>query len=93
MENYLRYTNDTMACLMFNAKLRKMVYNHIQSVIDNQTKLYVGAATMAYLTALSWTIYALRYITLNNLQCILVGTDLDFGLQDVDSIENKLLVD
>lgn len=73
--------------------MRKIDYDQINSVIDRQTKLFYGAATLTHLFALSWATYALRYRRLNKLQCVLVGSAMYLGFNQVNNIEYKLLVD
>jgi hypothetical protein len=92
-QNFHRYSNDTMANLMFDTQLRKIDYDQMNSVIDRQTKVFYAVATLSHLTALSWATYALRYRRLNKLQCVLVGTAMFYGFNAVNSIEYKLLVD
>lgn len=91
--NFHRYSNDTMANLMFDTQLRKLDYDRLNSVIDRQTALFYGASTLTHLTALSWATYALRYRTLNKPQVLAVGTAAYFGFQSINSILYKVMVD
>jgi hypothetical protein len=63
--NFHRYSNDTMANLMFDTKLRKIDYDRMNSVVDQQTWKFYGAATMTHFFGLSYATFFLRYRTLS----------------------------
>ena len=77
--NFHRYSNDTMANLMFDTKLEKCEYDRMNSVIDQQSFKFYGAATMTHFFALSYASYFLRYRTLSKPQVLVVGTAFYFG--------------
>lgn len=91
--NFHRYSNDTVANLMFDTQLRKIDYDRINSVVGRQTAMFYGAATGIHLLALSWSTYALRYRTLNKPQVLAVGTVFYLGFQSINSILYKTMVD
>ena len=66
-DNFHRYSNDTMANLMFDTKLPKCSYDHLNSVMDfSSTKFYI-ASTLMHFMAFAWLSYLLRYRTMNEL--------------------------
>ena len=91
--NFHRYSNDTMANLTFDTKLRKIEYDRLNSVVDQRTKLFYLSATLTHLTALSYSAYFFRYRSLNKAQVILVGTAAYFGFTNINSIQYKTIVD
>ena len=65
--NFHRYSNDTMANLMFDTKLPKCSYDRLNSVIDfSSTKFYI-ASTFTHFMAFAWLSYLMRFRTLNKL--------------------------
>ena len=91
--NFHRYSNDTMANLMFDTQLRKSDYDRMNSVIDFQTtKFYLGTSAL-HMTLLSYAAYFFRYRTLNKLQVLAVGTAYYCAFDSINSIAYKLLVD
>lgn len=91
--NFHRYSNDTIANVMFDTQLRKNEYDRLNSVVDRQTLLFYAATTFTHLTALTWTTYLLRYRSLNKAQVLALGTAYYFGFSQINSIQYKLFVD
>jgi len=63
--NFHRYSNDTMANLMFDTQLRKSDYDTMNSVIDRQTKVFYASATLTHMVGFSYLTYLFRYRTLS----------------------------
>ena len=72
--NFHRYSNDTMANVMFDTKARQSEYDRLNSVCDWSTTKYYLTATAGHMIFLSWMAYAFRYRRLNKLQTLAVGT-------------------
>jgi hypothetical protein len=65
--NFHRYSNDTMANLMFDTQMRKSDYDRMNSIVDMQTgKFYLGTSAL-HLTIMAYSTYFFRYRTLSKL--------------------------
>jgi len=62
--NFHRYSNDTMANLMFDTKLRKTDYDRMNSVLRQSNYTFYATATFTHVALLSYASYFLRYRTL-----------------------------
>ena len=91
--NFHRYSNDTMANLMFDTQLSKRDYDVMNSVIDRQTKVFYGAATLTHIGLLSWSSFFFRYRTLSKLQVLVAGTAYYAAVAPINNILYKLIVD
>ena len=91
--NFHRYSNDTMANLMFDTKLNKNEYDRLNSVLDMQNRKFYGAATLAHFFTLSYAAYFLRFRTLSRPQVLVVGTGFYVAFTQINSIIYKLVVD
>lgn len=91
--NFHRYSNETMANLMFDTQLRKTDYDRMNSVIDNKTALFYGAATATHFTLLAYASFMLRFRTLSKVQAVVAGTAYYFAFGNVNNILYKLIVD
>ena len=65
--NFLRYSNDTMANLMFDAKLRKSDYDRLNSIVSQQSAIYYAGTSVLHLTILAYASYFFRFRRLNKL--------------------------
>ena len=65
----------------------------MNSVIDNKTAVYYGAATATHCTLMAYMSFLLRYRSLNKLQAVFVGSAYYFAFGNVNSILYKLIVD
>lgn len=65
----------------------------MNSVIDNKTAVYYGAATASHVTLLAYASFVLRFRTLNKFQAILAGSAYYFAFGNINSILYKLIVD
>jgi len=93
LRNFHRYSNDTMANVMFDTQLRKCEYDRLNSVVDRQTALFYGSTSLVHVMGLSYTTYLLRYRTLSKPQVLAVGTAMYFAFNEINSIAYKLFVD
>ena len=79
MRNLHRYSNDTMANLMFDTQLRKTEYDRMNSVIDTQNRYFYAGATFMHFTLLTMLTYTLRYRTIAKASTLAVGTAYYLG--------------
>ena len=91
--NWLRYSNDTMANLMFDTKLRKSDYDRMNSVISQQSTIYYLSTSFVHLTVLAYASYFFRFRRLNKLQVAVVGSAYYYGFSSINNTLYKLLVD
>ena len=91
--NFLRYSNDTMANLMFDTKLRQSEYDRMNSVVAVQQAKYFGATTLSHFTILAYSSYFFRYRRLGKLQVAAVGGAYCYAFGAINSILYKLIVD
>ena len=91
--NFLRYSNDTMANLMFDTKIRKSEYDRLNSVITQQSMIYYAGTSLTHLVVLAYASYFFRFRRLNKVQVAAVGTAYYYGFQSVNNTLYKLLVD
>ena len=66
-DNFHRYSNDTMANLMFDTKIRESDMDRLNSVMSLQQLKYYGFSTLFHVTFLAWSSYFFRYRRLNKL--------------------------
>ena len=93
VRNFNRYSNDTMANLMFDTKLRKSDYDIMNSVISQRTQAYYAASTLTNVTILAYLSYFFRYRRLSRLQVLGVGSAYYLGFGNINNILYKLIVD
>jgi hypothetical protein len=91
--NFHRYSNDTMANVMFDTKLKRPSYSKLNSVIDRDTKMFYVATTLSSMTALSFLTYVFRFRTLTKPQVVVVGSIFYAVFENWNSIMYKLMVD
>ena len=91
--NFHRYSNDTMANLMFDTQLRKTDYDRLNSVMGQQTLKFYGAATALHLLIFSYACFFFRMRTLNRPQVLAAGTVAYFGFTQLNDILYKVIVD
>ena len=65
--NFHRYSNDTMANLMFDTKCRQTEYDRMNSVLSMRTGAFYIAATFTHFMAFAYSTYFFRYRRLNKL--------------------------
>lgn len=93
VRNFHRYSNDTMANLMFDTKCRTLEYDTMNAIIDRQYKIFYGAATLYGIFAFSFSSFFFRYRRLNKTQVVVVGSALFLGQKAVNDILYKTIVD
>ena len=91
--NFLRYSNDTMANLMFDTKLRQSDYDRMNSVMSVQQTKFYASATLTHFTILAYASYFFRYRRLGKVQVAAVGTAYCYAFGAINSILYKLIVD
>ena len=91
--NFHRYSNDTMANLTFDTKLRKNEYDRLNNIIDTQTQKYYIGATLTHFSYMAYASYFFRYRTLNKLQVLAVGTAYYFAFNFINNIQYKVVVE
>ncbi len=91
--NFHRYSNDTVANLMFDTKLSKKDYDRVNSSVDQSTNFFYAASTFANLVAFAYGSYFFRFRRLNKAQVLLVGTAYYYAFQSINSTLYKLIVD
>jgi hypothetical protein len=91
--NFHRYSNDTMANLMFDTQLKKWQYDKLNSIIDHQTKVFYGVSTLTHTLILSWSAFFFRYRTLSKFQTLMAGSVYYFAFAPINNIQYKLIVD
>ena len=85
--NFHRYSNDTMANLMFDTKLSQPEYDKMNAVIDFKNKQFYLTATITHIFLFSYLSYLLRYRRLGKLQTFVVGS----GYYTAFGLVNNLL--
>jgi len=65
--NFHRYSNDTMANLMFDTRLNKCEYDRMNSVMDNQSMKFYISTTMTHFISFAWLSYLLRFRSINKI--------------------------
>ena len=93
LRNFHRYSNDTMANVMFDTKARQTEYDRLNSVIDWSTQKYYVAATVTHVTLLCYASYLFRFRRLNRLQTLAVGTGYYYGFGLVNNLLYSAMVD
>ena len=65
--NFHRYSNDTMANVMFDTKARQTEYDRLNAVCDWSTTKYYLTASATHMMLFSYMAYVFRYRRLNKL--------------------------
>ena len=91
--NFLRYSNDTVANMMFDTKCRQSDYDRINSVIRQQNAIYYTSTSLSHMIILAYASYFFRFRRLNKVQVAAVGTAYYYGFSSINNILYKLLVD
>ena len=92
-ENLLRYTNETVANMMFEVKARKSDLNRIQSVQSIAHVKYFGAMTLMHTSYFMWLCYFFRYKNLKLTPTLIIGAGYYLYFNRVNKIGYKLIVD
>ena len=93
LDNFHRYSNDTMANCMFDAKLPQPSYDKLNATIGLAQSKYYVTATLTHIMLFSWAAYLLRYRRLNRVQTLAVGTGFYYAFGLVNSSLYSLIVD
>ena len=93
VRNFHRYSNDTMANLMFDTRLRQSEYDRLNSLMTRQTAAFYFLASCAHLTILAYSTYFFRYRRLNKLQVAAVGGAYCYAFGTINNILYKSIVD
>ena len=93
MRNFHRYSNDTMANLMFDTRLRKNEYDRLNSVLGTRTMMYYASTTFSHFFYLAYASYFFRYRTLNKFQVLAVGSAYFVAFNFINNIQYKLMVE
>jgi len=93
VRNWHRYSNDTMANLMFDTKCRKSEYDRLNSVMSLRTPAFYAAATLSHFLVFAYSTYFFRYRRLNKLQVAAVGTAYYYAFGPINNILYKAIVD
>ena len=91
--NFPRYSNDTMANLMFDVKMRKNEYDRMNSIIQQSNVKFYSASAITHLLILSSLSFMFRFRKLSRVQVLGVGTAYYAGFGQINNIYYKLLVD
>lgn len=91
--NFHRYSNDTMANLMFDTQLRKTEYDRLNSVMSLQTNLFYAGATATHFAILAYATYFFRYRTITKLQTLAIGSAYYAAFGNINNILYKVIVD
>ena len=91
--NFHRYSNDTMANLMFDTQLPKRDYDRMNSVIDQNTLFYYMTSSFVNITAFSYGAYFFRFRRLNLAQVALVSGVYYYAFNWINNILYKSMVD
>ena len=91
--NFHRYSNDTMANIMFDTKARQTEYDRLNNVIDWSTSKYIATATVTHVMLLTYASYLFRFRRLNKLQSVAVGTGYYYVFGLVNNLLYSLMVD
>ena len=91
--NFHRYSNDTMANLMFDTKLRQSEYDRLNNTIGQQTALFYASSCLTHLVALSYMAYFFRFRRLSKPQVLAVGSAYYYAYGNINNILYKLTVD
>lgn len=91
--NFHRYSNDTMANLMFQTQLRKTEYDRLNSIISTSNNFYYGATTATHFAILAYATWFFRYRNLSKAQTLFVGTAYYLAFGNINNILYKLMVD
>ena len=91
--NFHRYSNDTMANVMFDTKARQTEYDRLNSVIDWSTQKYYAAATLTHIVTLCYFSYLFRFRRLNKVQTFAVGTGYYYYFGLVNNLLYSGIVD
>ena len=93
VRNFHRYSNDTMANLMFDTKLRKSDYDQMNSVCDMQTAKFYATSAVVNTLALSYATYFFRFRRLSLPQTLAVGSGFWYAFTLSNDTMYKLIVD
>ena len=91
--NFHRYSNDTMANLMFDTKLSQPEYDKMNSLIDMKNKQFYLAASLSHVLVLAYMSYLLRYRRLGKLQTLAVGSGYYYGFGLINNLLYTGIVD
>ena len=91
--NFHRYSNETMANVMFDTKARQTEYDRLNSVIDLSTQKYYATATVSHILLLCYASYLFRFRRLNKVQTFAVGTGYYYAFGLVNNLLYSVMVD
>ena len=91
--NFHRYSNDTVANLMFDTQLPKRDYDRVNASVDQSTFYFYLASTMANLSAFGYGSYFFRFRRLDKWQLLVVSGFYYFAFGAINNTLYKLIVD
>lgn len=72
-KNFLRYQNDTMANMMFDAQAPRAVYDRLNSIITEGNTSFYAAATITHCTGFAFMSFFFRYRRIGAMPTLLIA--------------------
>lgn len=91
--NFLRYSNDTVANMMFDAKCRKVDYDRINSVISQANTKYFLSMSAFHTVGFMYLAYFFRFRRVNLTPAFLISCAYYYFFTKTNNIGYKLIVD
>ena len=92
-ENFLRYSNNTMANLMFDTRLRKSEYDILNSTLNIKNFQYFSAAATVHTFSFMQLAFFFRFRKISLPLTLGVAFGYQIYFQTVNNILYKLIVD
>ena len=91
--NFHRYQNDTVCNLMFDVQASRPAYDKVNAVVDQQNRIFYGAAAAFHATAFMYLSFFFRYRRVGAVPTLLIATAYYHAFENVNNILYKLIVD
>lgn len=93
LNNYHRYSNDTVCNLMFDVKAPRPVYDKINSTVDQRNRIFYASAAALHTACFMYLSFFFRYRRVSAVPTLAIASAYFIFFENVNNIMYKLIVD
>ena len=93
LNNWLRYSNDTVCNLMFDVQAPRPVYDKINGTVDQRNRLFYASAATFHAAAFMYLSFFFRYRRVSAVPTLAIASAYYLFFENANNILYKLIVD
>merc|ERR1712147_606289 len=91
--NFWRYSNPTICNAMFDTQATRHLYDRLNSVVQQQTRVFFATATVIHSLAFMYMSYFFRYRRVGPVPILAAATVYHLLFENTNDVLYKLIVD